>query len=116
MSTRKGNQAENLVVEFLKKRNYKILARNFKVYFLGELDIIASKHNKIHCIEVKSSFRGNKILWLKINRRKFSHLKKTFEFWLKQNKFLDKEIEIDMALVEKSNNKIKISLYHNISL
>ena len=50
-----GFYGEDLSVEFLKERGYKILERNFTCSF-GEVDIIALKNNIISFIEVKSRF------------------------------------------------------------
>lgn len=53
MSRAKGNLAEDKAAAFLQHNNFCILARNFYTRF-GEIDIIASKHNVLHFVEVKS--------------------------------------------------------------
>lgn len=53
-----GFYGEDLSVEFLKERGYKILERNFTCSF-GEVDIIALKNNIISFIEVKSRFTAS---------------------------------------------------------
>ena len=113
----KGHKAERIVVNFLKKRGYKILACNFRSYSLGEIDILAQKDSKLHCLEVKSSFRGQKPLWLKINKKKIAHISKTLEFWLKlNNSYWNFDREIDLAIVIFKNKKAFIKIWHNISL
>ena len=51
-----GLWGENKAVEFLKAKNYTILARNYHSRF-GEIDIIARKQNTIIFVEVKKSNR-----------------------------------------------------------
>ena len=48
-----GTKGENLAVTFLKKKGYKIIARNYKT-FIGEIDIIAKDGNTTVFIEVKT--------------------------------------------------------------
>ena len=53
MSRAKGNIAEQKAVIFLSENGFKIIEQNFYSRF-GEIDIIASKNNTLHFIEVKS--------------------------------------------------------------
>jgi len=48
-----GKLAEELAVNFLIKKNYKILVRNFR-YLKAEVDIIAEFENQIIVVEVKA--------------------------------------------------------------
>ncbi|MGO4708141.1 YraN family protein [Chryseobacterium sp. 2TAF14] len=48
-----GKEAENLAAEYLLKKEYKILVRNFR-FKKNEVDIIAEKDNLIIVIEVKA--------------------------------------------------------------
>ncbi|MDR1392054.1 MAG: YraN family protein [Clostridiales bacterium] len=56
--TKKNNKelgifGENVAVEFLKQKNYKIIYRNFRLRF-GEIDIICIKREYLVFIEVKT--------------------------------------------------------------
>ncbi|ANI89568.1 hypothetical protein A9P82_09855 [Arachidicoccus ginsenosidimutans] len=48
-----GDKGENLATVYLEKLGYKILYRNWRFKFV-EIDIIASKENVLHFIEVKT--------------------------------------------------------------
>ncbi len=50
----KGNKGEEIIAEYLKKKGYKIIARNYFVKNTGEIDIIAFKDNTIVFVEVRS--------------------------------------------------------------
>ena len=53
MSRAKGNLAEDKACQFLLDNGYSIIERNFYSRF-GEIDVIATKDEVIHFIEVKS--------------------------------------------------------------
>ena len=65
-----GLWGENKAVEFLKAKNYTILARNYHSRF-GEIDIIARKQNTIIFVEVKT--------------RKILHLDFLLNLWIIKN-------------------------------
>ncbi len=48
-----GNKGENLAAQYLSERSYTILERNWRFKY-WEVDIIASKKNKLHFVEVKT--------------------------------------------------------------
>jgi putative endonuclease len=48
-----GNQGENLAVEYLEKKGYEIIARNFRSR-RSEIDLIVKKNNMIVFVEVKT--------------------------------------------------------------
>ncbi|NPA40572.1 MAG: YraN family protein [Thermodesulfobacteria bacterium] len=52
-SRKKGYDAEEIAVKFLKKKGYKILKRNYFTK-VGEIDIIARKKKLLVFVEVKS--------------------------------------------------------------
>jgi len=49
-----GKRGEDLALTFLKKKHYKILARNFRAKRFGEIDIVACNKNQIVFVEVKT--------------------------------------------------------------
>jgi putative endonuclease len=48
-----GSEGEALAVEFLRKKGYRIIAKNYKT-FLGEIDIVAKDGDTIVFLEVKT--------------------------------------------------------------
>lgn len=50
-----GNYGENLAIEFIKSKSYKILEQNYTNRY-GEIDIIALKDDLLVFIEVKSRY------------------------------------------------------------
>ncbi|KKQ83473.1 MAG: hypothetical protein UT07_C0004G0027 [Parcubacteria group bacterium GW2011_GWB1_38_8] len=48
-----GDIGENIACEFLKRRGFKIIDRNYLKKY-GEIDIVAEKDTVIHFVEVKS--------------------------------------------------------------
>ncbi len=81
----RGNKGENVAATFLLQNGYTILQRNWR-FKHWEIDIIASKENKLHFVEVKtrtSKKFGNPEEG--VNEKKMSSLKKGAEEYLFQN-------------------------------
>lgn len=49
-----GDRAENAVTNVLLKRGFKLLARNFSVHNVGELDIVMERDFTLYVFEVKA--------------------------------------------------------------
>lgn len=58
-SAEAGRRGEDLAAEFLKKRGFKILQRNWKSPRWGELDIIAQDKGTLVFVEVKTRSLGS---------------------------------------------------------
>jgi len=109
MSRAKGNVGENRAASFLEENDYFIVERNFYSRF-GEIDIIASKNNVLHFIEVKSGLDYESAVQ-NITPTKLSRLIKTGHVYLKKNK-LDVDYMYDGVIVTPQ----KIELINNITL
>ena len=85
MSRAKGNLAEDKACEFLFDNGFNIIDRNFYSRF-GEIDIIATKDEVLHFIEVKSGDDYEKAIQ-NITKSKLAKLIKTGEVYLKKNSY-----------------------------
>jgi len=99
MSRAKGTIAENLSVDFLVENGYAIIEQNFYSRF-GEIDIIATKDDILHFIEVKSGLSYEQAIH-NITPTKLQKLIKTIDVYLKKNA-LHVEYELDAIIVVDS--------------
>jgi len=96
MSREKGNLAEDKASKFLLDDGFVIVERNFYSRF-GEIDIIATKDEALHFIEVKSGLDYESAIQ-NITPQKLSRLIKTGSVYLKKNK-LDVDFVYDAVVV-----------------
>jgi putative endonuclease len=96
MSRAKGNIAEEKACAFLYDNGFSILDRNFYSSF-GEIDIIVTKDDVLHFIEVKSG-DDYELAIQNITKSKLSKLIKTGNIYMKKNSF-DSDYEYDAILV-----------------
>jgi len=109
MSKTKGNLAEDKASSFLEENGFYIVERNFYSRF-GEIDIIATKKEVFHFIEVKSGL-DYELAIQNITPTKLSRFTKTCYVYLKKNA-LDVDFMIDAVLVTPQN----IEILENITL
>ena len=96
MSREKGNVAEEITCEFLCNNGFIIVERNFYSRF-GEIDIIATKDEVLHFVEVKSGDDYEKAIQ-NITKSKISKLLKTGDVYMKKNGF-NGDYEYDAVIV-----------------
>jgi len=127
MSTKQtGNLGEKIAKDFLKRKGYRILDKNYSFRIpgnpqKGEIDIIAKKEDGIIFVEVKTLInnRERASAFLpedKVNFSKQKKLIKTAESWLMKNKIpLNSKWQIDVVSVsiEEDFKKAKISHFIN---
>jgi len=80
-----GTKGEDLAVEFLKRKGYRIISRNFRTPF-GEIDIIAEDKRTIVFVEVKT--RADSTFgrpFEAVDYRKRERLRKVALFYLKHS-------------------------------
>lgn len=108
-----GNLAENLAVEFLAAKNYKILARNFR-YQRAEIDIIAEFKNIIIIAEVKARSYDTLIEPQEaVTKKKIKSIVLCADYFLSENK-IDKEVRFDIITVlPDSTGKLQITHIEN---
>ncbi len=106
MSREKGNIGEDKACSFLEELGFKIIDRNYYSRF-GEIDIIATKDDVLHFIEVKS---GDYDPIYQITPSKISKILKTADIYM-QKKHLDMDYCVDAAIVTE-----EIELIENITV
>lgn len=92
-----GKDKENLAVELLKKKGYKILERNYTCK-IGEIDIIASIKNILVFVEVK--YRKNEFFGLPreaVNEFKQRKIRNVASFYLKWKGKIDSTCRFDVV-------------------
>lgn len=108
---------EDLACEYLKKKGYKIIERNYRIKYT-EVDIICVKKNVLVFAEVKTRTTDKFGSPLEqISSKKIKNLVRTAEFYSKSNPNLPKSLRIDAISVklEKSGESYKIEHIKNIS-
>ena len=108
-TTQKGNKFETKACDFLVSNGYSIIERNYHAKKLGEIDIICTKDNIYHFIEVKSGDNFEAVY--NITPSKLYKLYRSIDFYLKV-KELDVSYCVD-AIIFAGND---IEYLENITL
>jgi putative endonuclease len=104
-----GKKGEKLAMEFLLKKGYKIVSRNFK-FQKAEVDIIARKGRTLAIIEVKTRSTpdfGNPQEFVKA--KQIQNLVKAIDYFVSEHN-LDVEVRFDIVAIIK--NKIETRIEH----
>lgn len=108
-----GTLAEEMAVDFLVQKNYKILARNFR-FQKAEIDIIAEFENQIIVVEVKA--RSTDVFLEPheaVNKRKIKLIvTATDEFLKQQNENRETRFDI-ISVLPNENGILKITHIEN---
>jgi len=106
-----GDCGESLAEDFLKKKKYKILERNFYTFF-GEIDIIAKEKKQLVFVEVKmNQTRGFGLPEDKFNFYKKQKLFRAIKSYFLENNFKGDNWRVDLVAIEKDENK-KLIIRH----
>ncbi len=82
-----GDEGESFVCEYLIKKQFKIIDRNWRTRYC-EIDIIAEKNNRIYFIEVKtrkSEVFGGGLEY--ITKKKIAQMEFSAELWVSDQKW-----------------------------
>jgi len=109
MSRAKGNLAEDKAVKFLYEKGFALIEKNFYSRF-GEIDIIATKDDVLHFIEVKSGL-DYELAVQNITPSKISKIIKTANVYMKKSS-IDIDFTLDAVIVTPKD----ITLIENITL
>ena len=112
-----GLTGENIASNFLLKKGFSILDKNFKLKF-GEIDLVAKKGNTIHIVEVKtktSSYKGAP--YQQVDYKKLKKLIALSFIYTKYKKLKDLNLSIDIVSIVLNNNtsEYDIKFYENIT-
>ncbi len=118
-----GDIGENIACEFLKRRGFKIIDRNYLKKW-GEIDIVAEKETIIHFVEVKSVSHvtldrrdGRDVYRPEDNMHpwKLKRLSRVIQTYLLEKK-LDCEWQIDLVTVkiDLENKRGRAEIVENI--
>ena len=116
-----GELGEGVAVKFLKKKDYKILERNWYNKTgkrLGEIDIIATKDEKLIFVEVKTRKISHDMQIIpeeQITQSKLQKLQRTAESYIKEHDLWDSGWQFDAISIYMQNKKVaKIEHIENI--
>lgn len=117
-----GDIGENIACDFLKKRDFEIIERNYLRKW-GEIDIVAKKSDVIHFIEVKSVSSDVSGVTSKDTYRvednmhpwKLKRLARVMQTYLLDKK-LDCDWQLDLVTVkiDQANRKARVEIVENI--
>lgn len=102
-----GKKGEQLAIDFLIDKGYKILEKNYR-YLKAEVDIIVQKNNVLAAIEVKtrsSAYFGNPEEF--VNPKKIKLLLSAIDYYVVE-KDLDVEVRFDIIAIITNKKETKI--------
>lgn len=113
-----GNRGEELAADFLIKKGYEILCRQFR-YRNGEIDIVAKTDGIMVFVEVKTadlrrtglSAYGDPETWLTVKKQKF--MLKSAEYYLWKNKIGEIDCRFDLIAVRIYADREEINHIEN---
>ena len=96
----RGKKGEDLACDFLKKKGYRILERNFRCK-MGEIDIVAAGDGHLCFTEVKARTRTDYGMPRDaVDRRKQQKLLRTAQFYLKLHPGFVQHLSPRMDIIE----------------
>ena len=119
-----GELGERIACEYLVKKGFKILGRNYRISF-GEIDIIAKKALKwfsktdktIHFVEVKAIMNNNSFFPEQhVDHKKQQKLRRMAEIWLQKNNYpqgFPYQIDVIGILVNETTRNAKLHFFPN---
>ena len=102
-----GKEGEEIAVNFLIKKGYRILYRNFR-YLKAEVDIIAEKDDMVMMVEVRARSNDQIInIADTITQKKIKLLVSAADHFVTEMK-IDKEVRFDIIAILKNKKIFKI--------
>jgi Holliday junction resolvase-like predicted endonuclease len=109
----RGQQAEQAAADHYAGQGYEILARNYLVPRLGELDLVLYRQNRLSFVEVKARHNAEAFggLPAAITPAKLRRLRKAAWCFLKERQYMNMDTEFLAALVDIDSNGGVVSLH-----
>ncbi len=103
-----GTYGENLSLNFLINKGYKILERNYRTRY-GEIDIIAQDKNEVVFVEVKLRHTSDFGMPSEsVTTKKQNHIIKSALQYLKAKNLYNKNIRFDVVAIGPEQDKVEI--------
>ncbi len=120
MSSEVGRRGEEIAEQYLRKKGFKIVARNYKTHRWGEIDRIAIDKDTLVFVEVRTKTNSDFMSPQEtITAHKLQSLKRAASYFEIENedKNLPKALRIDFVGVTFDNkDKPRIEHFENITL
>jgi putative endonuclease len=97
-----GSAGEQLAADYLSAHGYTIIAYNYSVHHVGEIDLIARKDEFLICTEVKTRSSLLVPFEFLIPKSKQQKIIKTARFYVQQHRFFDAVVRFDVVFVDLS--------------
>lgn len=118
-----GKIGEQVVVNFLQSRKFKIIDQNVYIHQVGELDIVAEKDKRIHIIEVKTlrGLKGGSEAATQMHpldnltTSKLEKLKRTAILYTKQHHITNWQLDAAAVWYYPETKKAQVQYNENIS-
>ncbi len=114
-----GDFGENIAVEYLLKKGYHIVAKNYRFKNFGEIDLVTKKDGVLVFFEVKTRnkfYALNYPTWTSINIRKQRSLRRICGIFIQNNKeYTGKDWRVDGLFINlDGRNVVDIEHLENI--
>ncbi len=119
----RGNDGEEITAEWLKRKGYKIIERNYRRSW-GELDIVAVKDKKIHFIEVKTAERpfdpsdpfGPLVRVGPEKQKRFARIITTYILEKRIPETVDWQVDIALVYLDSLARTARVEMLRNVLL
>ena len=111
-----GDIGENIACNFLKRRGFEILERNYSKKW-GEIDIVTKRAGLIHFVEVKSVTHGTSEYRPEDNMHpwKLKRLSRAMQTYLLDRKLnCDWQLDLVTVKIDQQNRTARVELIENV--
>ena len=99
-----GSAGEQLAADYLSSQGYTIIAYNYAVHHVGEIDLIARKNEFLICVEVKARYSLLVPFEFLIPKSKQYKIIKTARYYIQQYRYFDMVVRFDVVFVDLSGS------------